>query len=165
MSMPHRIEQQLSAYLDAELPPDEMAEVRLHLVECASCQAELEDLRAAKHLLGRLAPPDLPHGFARDLWGRVERQTPRRWIWWPVWGPRPAMALAAVALALILVAVPIVRGHRDRLRAAEVGPDLFMRAAIQAAADDPYMDRAYLGLVTTDANLRLVGEDPRGAGR
>jgi hypothetical protein len=75
------------------------------------------------------------------------------------------MALAAIALALILVAVPVVRDHRDRLRAAEVGPDLFMRAATQTAAGDPFMDRAYLGLVTTDANLRLAGEDPRGAGR
>ncbi len=163
--MPHRIEQQLSAYIDGELSPGEMDGVRLHLTTCASCEAELEDLRATKHLLGRLVQPDLPQGFAADLWRRIEREVPGRWTWWPAWVPRPAMVMAAVALALILVAVPLVQNHRDRLRAAEVGPDLFMRAATQAAADDPFMDRAYLGLVTTDANLRLAGEDPRGAGR
>ncbi len=163
--MPHRIEQQLSAYLDGELPPAEMGDVRLHLSECASCEAELEDLRTTKRLLGRLEPPALPRGFAPEVWRRIERETARRWTWWPAWVPRPAMTLAAVALALILVAVPMVQNRRDRLRAAEVGPDLFMRAATQAAADDPFMDRAYLGLVTTDANLRLAGEDPRGTGR
>ncbi len=163
--MPHRFEQQLSAYLDGELLVDEMTEVRLHLAGCPSCQAELEELRATKHLVGRLVEPDLSRAFAADLWGRLEREAPRRRLWWPVSRPRPAMALAAVALALILVAVPVVRDHRDRLHAAEVGPDLFMRAATQAAADDPFMDRAYLGLVATDANLRLAGEDPRGTGR
>lgn len=163
--MPHRIEQQLSAYLDGELLPAEMEDVRLHLSGCASCEAELGDLRATKRLLSRLEPPALPQGFAPAVWRRIERETARRWMWWPAWVPRPAMTLAAVALALILVAVPMVQNRRDRLRAAEVGPDLFMRAATQAAADDPFMDRAYLGLVTTDANLRLAGEDPRGTGR
>lgn len=165
MTVRHRIEHQLSAYLDGELTPGEMEDVRLHLTECASCQSELEDLRATKRLLGRLVQPGLPQRFTADMWSRIERETPRRWTWWPAWVPRPAMALAAVALALILVAVPMVQNHRDRLRAAEVGPDLFIRAATQAAADDPFMDRAYLGLVTTDANLRLAGEDPRGTGR
>jgi hypothetical protein len=122
-------------------------------------------LRATKRLLGRLEPPALPRGFAPEVWRRIQRETARRWTWWPVWVPRPAMTLAAVALALILVAVPMVQNRRDRLRAAEVGPDLFMRAAAQGAADDPFMDRAYLGLVTTDADLRLAGEDPRGAER
>jgi hypothetical protein len=46
-----------------------------------------------------------------------------------------------------------------------VGPDLFMRAAVQSAAEDPFLDRAYIGLVATDANLRLAGEDPRGGRR
>jgi anti-sigma factor RsiW len=164
MKMPHRFERQLSAYLDGELPPEEMTEVRRHLAGCPSCQAELEELRATKGMVGRLSQPQLPTSFESDLWRRVDREAPRR-RWWPFLWPRPAMALAAVALALILIAVPVVRDHRDRLRAAEVGPDLFLRAATQAAADDPFMDRAYLGLVTTDADLRLAGEDPRGTGR
>jgi hypothetical protein len=75
------------------------------------------------------------------------------------------MALAALVLAVVLVTVPVLRGQRDRLRAAEIGPDLFIRAAAHANADDPFADRAYLGLVVTDANLRIAGEDPRGTGR
>lgn len=165
MSHPGRIPRQLSAYLDGELAPAEMTEVGDHLAGCAACQASLEDLRAAKRLLGALPAPDLPQGFADAVWARAGRRSYRRsgrpWVWWP----RPAVALAAVALALVLVAVPVVRGHRDRLRAAETGPDLFLRTAVQAAARDPLLDRAYIGLLFTDAALRLAGEDPRRPGR
>jgi len=155
----HRIERQLSAYLDGELTAEDAAEVRAHLAGCESCRAEVESLRATKTLVGRLAQPSLPAGFAAGVWSRIERPSPRRWFWWP----RPAMALAAVALAVILVAVPLVRGHLDRLRAAEVGPDLFLRAYAPAAAADPFVDRAFITLVSTDAGLRLLGEDPRGS--
>jgi anti-sigma factor RsiW len=165
MSAHHRIAQQLSAYLDAELTPAEMEEVRLHLSECPPCQAELDGLRATKRVLGRLADPEMPPGFVAELQARAGGQ-PRRQAWWPfAWWPRPALAAAAVVLAVVLVAVPVWRGHRDRLRAAEIGPDLFVRAAAQSAAEDPFMDRAYLGLVISDSNLRLAGENPRGAGR
>jgi hypothetical protein len=75
------------------------------------------------------------------------------------------VALVAVALAVGLVVAPLVRGYRDRLHAAEVGPDVFMRAAVLSAADDPFMDRAYIGLVSSDTNLRLIGEEPRGSGQ
>ncbi|MDR7522521.1 MAG: zf-HC2 domain-containing protein [Armatimonadota bacterium] len=161
MSAPHRIARQLSAYLDGELSPDEMAEVRGHLDGCADCREDLEAMRATKRLLQRLKPPPLPADFAEGLRARLARDAlwrPARWHWWP----RPAVALAAAALAVVLIAVPAVRGHLDRLRAAEVGPDLFLQAATQAAAEDPFMDRAFLGLVRTDASIRLVGEDPRG---
>lgn len=163
----HRIQRDLSAYMDEELAPEAMAEVRSHLEQCSACQAELNGLRGLRRLLGRLEAPELPPGFDAALLSRLDRRGGPRWAWWlqPAWWPRPRIALAAAALAAVLVAVPVVRSHRDRLRAAEFGPDVFLRAAAQATADDPFADRAFLGLVTTDANLRLAGEDPRGSGR
>lgn len=156
----------LSAYLDTELFPEEMAEVRNHLAGCPDCRAEMEELRATRRLLSSLEPPDLPREFAADLSLRLERRAPGLWGWRPpFWGPRPAMVFAVLALVLVLVAVPAIRGHQDRLRAAEVGPDLFLRIAAQAQARDPLLDRAFVGLVFTDANLRLIGEDPRGPAR
>jgi len=160
-----RAERLLSAYLDAELTSEEMAEVRGHLEGCPDCSAELGDLRATRRLLSSLDAPDLPQGFAADLRVRLGRRAPGRWAWWPFWGPRPAAAFAVLALVLVLVAVPAIRGHQHRLRAAEIGPDLFLRIAAQAQARDPLLDRAFVGLVFTDANLRLVGEDPRGPAR
>ncbi|MBI3998524.1 MAG: zf-HC2 domain-containing protein [Armatimonadetes bacterium] len=157
MSAHHRVHQQLSAYLDGELTPAELAEVRDHLAACPECASELEGLRAIKHLLRRLAAPVLPADFVPGLRARIEPPAPRRWVWWP----RPAAALAVAALVLILIAVPMVRGHLDRLKAATVGPDLFVRSYVPAASADPFADRAFLALIHSDAGVRLMGEDPR----
>jgi anti-sigma factor RsiW len=158
MNTPHRMAQQLSAYLDGELTPGEMTDVREHLAGCPSCRAELDDLRATKRVLGLLRAVDPPRDLEAGIRTRADEEPRWRWFAWP----RPALAAAAAALALILVAVPLVNGYRDRLRAAEVSPDLFIRAAVQSAADDPYMDRAYISLVLSDTTLRLAGEEPRG---
>lgn len=157
MKTPHRIERQLSAYLDGELAPAEMAEVRAHLADCDHCRAELEELRACKDLLARLRPIEPPPDLETSLLDGLSSSTRTSWFAWP----RPAMALAAVALAGVLVAVPVVRVHRAHLRAAEVSPDLFVRRAVESSAADPFMDRAYIGLISSDANLRLIGKDPR----
>lgn len=162
----HRVQQQLSAYIDGELAPDEMVEVRRHLTDCQECQEELDELRLVKTTLARLKQPELPADFAAGVWARIERRPTehagRRWAGPWAWLQRPALAAAAVALALVLAAVPLVRGHLGRLRASEVTPDLFIRTYMSTAAEDPLIDRAFLTLVTTDANLRLVGDDPRG---
>ncbi|MDR7420540.1 MAG: anti-sigma factor [Armatimonadota bacterium] len=157
-----RIARQLSAYLDGELTPDETRTVREHLDACASCRTELEALRDTKRLLGRLRDVEAPPDLEAAILQRLEQPRPR-WFTWPrpVW-PRPALVGATSVLVAILVAVPVVNGYRDRLRAAEVSPDVFIRSAVQSAADDPFMDRAYISLVSSDANLRLIGEEPRG---
>jgi anti-sigma factor RsiW len=158
MSSPHRIEQQLSAYLDGELPQNEMDEVRRHLEGSEPLRRALEELRQTKRMLGRLRAPELPREFVAELHARIDRPRP----WWAAiqWLPRSALAVAAM-LVVLLVATPLVLRQQSRLRASEASSDLFIRAAVYSASDDPYMDRAYLGLVSTDANLRLIGEDPR----
>lgn len=161
MTTAHRPEHDLSAYLDRELLPEDVQAVEVHLRACAPCRTELEALRATRRLLGRLATPPLPPEFAARLAARAEGAAPRRWVWWP----RPALAAAVVvAMVVLLVAVPAFLGQRERLRAAEVGPDLFIREAAHATAADPFADRAFLSLVAADANVRVAGEDPRGAG-
>lgn len=160
--MSHRLAHQLSAYLDGELPPAEMEEVRRHLIDCEECRQELEDLRATRDLVRRLSPPALPADFTASLWRRIESGEPRRRFLVLAWAPRPALAVAVMLLVIILAGVPAMKGRLDRLRAAEVGPDVFVRTYAPAAAEDPFADRAMLGLVSADAALRLVGEDPRG---
>lgn len=71
----HRLQQQLSAYLDGELAPDDMAEVRRHLTDCPTCQEELEGLRLVKTTLAGLTQPELPADFTAGVWARIE-QTP-----------------------------------------------------------------------------------------
>jgi anti-sigma factor RsiW len=166
MSDIHRIAQQLSAYLDGELAPDEAVQVREHLDGCPSCRGELDELRGTKRVLGRLRPIDVPPDLDAAILARIDREPHRSWLGWSwVSWPRPAVVAVTAMLAVVLVAVPLVNGYRDRLRAAEVSPDLFIRSAVQSAADDPFMDRAYISLVSSESNLRLMGEEPWGPRR
>jgi anti-sigma factor RsiW len=162
-----RMERQLSAYLDNELTTEDAQQVRMHLESCTLCRDELHRLEQVKRLLGAL-PERAP---APQVWEELRQKLEAH-------GPRetegvlevirnafrrPALALAAAAFVILLIALPLVKGRIDRLRAAEVGPDVFVREHALSAAADPFADRAYLGLLVSDANLTLVGE-PRNRG-
>ncbi len=54
---------QLSAYLDRELPADELAACSTHLASCQVCQAALADLRLTASLLRRLPEVEVPRSF------------------------------------------------------------------------------------------------------
>jgi anti-sigma factor RsiW len=156
-----RWQRQLSAYVDGELMPHDVAEVRAHLEQCESCRAELERLQSIKSLLGGLPERPVP----QSLWASIRAQLDRpRESWFDrteqwLWGAfrRPWLAAAALALIAVLVAVPLVRGRLDRLRAAELGPEVYIREHALVSASDPFLDRAYLGLLISDASLALVG--------
>lgn len=163
-----RWQRQLSAFLDGELLPREAEAVRAHLEQCESCRAELERLQSVKVLLGRLPERPVPGTLWTSIRARLERPG-ESWLeraehWW--WGAfrRPALAAAALTLVVLLVAIPLIRGRFDRLGAGELGPEVYIREHALASSEDPFLDRAYLGLLITDANMSLVGaprEEPK----
>jgi len=156
--MSHRhIERQLSAYLDRELPPDEETAVRRHLDECARCREDLAQLTQVKAMLAGLPEHPLPEAFWPDLRRTLEREASPVARAARFWRIRPALALAVAAVVVLLLLVPFMRGQIGPLRAAEFGQELFVREHAVAAASDPLVDRAYLGLLVTDANLAIVG--------
>jgi anti-sigma factor RsiW len=64
---------QLSEYLDGELPSDERDHLERHLAECAACAHVLEDLKAVVATasgLGELPPP-------QDLWPAIQERIQR----------------------------------------------------------------------------------------
>lgn len=74
--MPDPIFNKLSAYLDGELGPREIAEVEAHVTVCAECRTELDDLR---QLSSRLSGASLPEFTpASDFKARLMLQLPRR---------------------------------------------------------------------------------------
>jgi anti-sigma factor RsiW len=154
----------LSAYLDRELDPAETAAVQEHVLDCAACREDCDRLRATKALLGELPVAEPPAEF----WGTV--RTPRRArpgsaaVRRPVFGRRLAWASAAALVALALATTPLVKGTIDRLHASEIGVDLYVRQHAQTMSTEPFVDRAYLGLTTGDADLVLAGDaTPAGA--
>lgn len=156
-----RLSRQLSAYADGELSPDERREVEAHLVTCVECREELSRLRQVKYLIGRLpereAPPELWQGVRRRI--AQEDQGPAAGILETMRAAfrRPAYAAVAAMVVLILIAVPLVKGRVDRLQAADIGVDVYVREHALVSSADPFVDRAYIGLLVGDANLALAG--------
>ncbi len=62
----HRLQEQLSAYLDDELLPTERIEIERHLDECATCRGDLEELRTVGWAIGQLRETRTPRSFALD---------------------------------------------------------------------------------------------------
>ena len=157
----HRAGQLLSAYLDGELLPREAVEVQEHLLECSACRKAYERLRETKDLLGQLPVAEPPAEFWTAI--RVPRPLPMhgRFLWRPGVRRRTAWGIAAALLVLAIALAPVVKGTVDRLHAAEIGVDLYVRDHALQMSGEPLVDRAYLGLITGDSDLKLVGEPAR----
>ncbi len=156
-----RLARQLSAYLDGELTEPDADAVRTHLTQCSVCREELARLRAVKALLARLPEREAPQELLAALRTYPSRPVARlvATVRDVLRGAvrRPGAAVAAAALVLLLVAFPLVRGRVERLRAAGVGADLIVREHVLVTADEPFPDRAYLGLLAGDASVALAG--------
>ena len=64
---------ELSAFVDGSLAPEEQAAVRAHVAGCASCQQQVEQLRAVRDIMRGLPLVDPPFGFFE----RTLRQGPK----------------------------------------------------------------------------------------
>lgn len=106
MEKPEHLEQ-LTAYLDGELSPDERAAVERLLAEDAGVRRLLEELRWTSEIVGSLPRQTAPANIAEGVLARLERQAllgeepmPRR-----VWRVRAIQGLAlAASIALIVTA-------------------------------------------------------------
>ncbi len=107
--MPH-LTDQITAYLDGTLTPEEAAAVAAHLAECAECRGTLDDLQAVRNLLRAVPhrtphPSLLPRTLAR-LDATMARRTRPRWL---------IAAVTAVAAAVLLLQVRLLPApHPDR---------------------------------------------------
>jgi anti-sigma factor (TIGR02949 family) len=124
MEMPmdcQRIQENLSAWLDGELPPAEMETLRRHLAECAACRQVADELRSVAALLKnarrQAAPPELaeevqsrlerdmllsPVAEEPEIVAKIDRSLAReRSAWWP----RVAALAACLALVIAIAAL------------------------------------------------------------
>lgn len=92
--MPHIVEHELLEYLDHELDAGRRADVERHTLDCLTCAAQLEGLRAAsRSLTAALQEFDVAPGYDADA---VIARGRRR-------GQRHVVALRALARAAVLV--------------------------------------------------------------
>lgn len=60
----HLTNEQMSAYLDRQITPQEQAFFDAHLASCQQCRTSLAELRATVSLLRAMPSPELPRSFA-----------------------------------------------------------------------------------------------------
>jgi Putative zinc-finger len=105
----------LSAYLDGELAPEELARVESHVGDCPACARRLEELAAVDDAARRL-PVVVPRGYFESLPARVrrhleQRASPRRWrvpVW--AWAAAAAVVLAVLTPATLHRPAPVPTG-------------------------------------------------------
>lgn len=66
--------EKLGEHLDGTLPTSEAAEVEGHLVSCAACRAELEELRRALGAVKSLPRVRAPRGFAAGVMAEIRNE-------------------------------------------------------------------------------------------
>lgn len=105
----------VAPYAVGAVPADEMDVIRMHIMSCDECAAELESIQAAvDHLAFAVEPVPLPPGFAERVMAQVAAERPaeaigarskRRFSLLPV--------LAATAVALLLATAVMAAGFVD----------------------------------------------------
>ena len=100
------VRQQISAYVDGELPEPQVFEVGAHLSRCGECAAYRDDLMALDGLLDAPARVRAGDDFTANVLSRVrkrENATDLARLASAVWRPMPGWAAAAaIALAVAL---------------------------------------------------------------
>jgi hypothetical protein len=129
--MTHPNEYHLSRFADGDLPPDQLAELELHVESCNSCRQYVDGVRRLGGLVRKLNPP-VPPGLVDEV---IRRRAAGERVALPVDGERPparmltlqrfaaaatVVLIAGVASYLLLQAPPL-EATRGELR---ITPDV-----------------------------------------
>ncbi|MCG8406825.1 MAG: hypothetical protein MI923_16635 [Phycisphaerales bacterium] len=96
--------EQLTAYLDGELPADQRAEVEKLIADNEDARVLMEELRQTSHLVAGLSRERAPDNLADAVTARLERQAlldePSKRPGWPWMGKLAAAAVFALACTI-----------------------------------------------------------------
>ena len=112
------IQENLSAYLDGELDPDEESELKSHLEGCESCSRELESLRSTVELVRSVPRVQAPSALKQRLSSATSFRR-------PAWRFLNPVALASAAALIIVTVVAIFMlspGHPGASNNLAIGP-------------------------------------------
>ena len=154
-----RIQNQLSAYLDDELSPEQRMSIKAHLSECHECAEILADFQQNRQSIGALtheAPP-----IADIVLPQLADRGPVRQKFFPSfselwdWVSRPAIsgvgALAMVGLVVALVYFNLMMpGSQDTYTADPL--DFYLAVHTEDTAYNPLHSYAVTDALGTDTN-------------
>ena len=144
----HRLE----AWLGAELGAAEAAELEAHLVDCAACRSEADDLRNVWEMLGGAATAPAAGSIWPTVRARTFAGTNGSWFF----GGTPALrvGLATCAVAVGLLAAILLPGGGTSVAEEAADAGFWLDGTSWAADDDGALD-----------NLWLAAADDREAGQ
>jgi anti-sigma factor RsiW len=130
-----RNREQLSAFIDGNLAPEEVRAVEAHIAECASCSAALVDLRKVVGHLQGLEQVEPPPWFTQKVMARVRTLKSTsdgkglfKWFFQPLYIKAPIGALATALLAVttyfifqgVIKDMPVERSVQDSERPQQI---------------------------------------------
>jgi hypothetical protein len=125
----------LIAWMDAELPDDQMSAVNLHLAQCSECRAQAATFR------------EVSHAFAVCM--RAQTVPPAR-----AWRPA-VMVPAAIAAAVVLAALLMLPRHAHETK--------FERTAARVPAVAPVPSDKLVAMVPRPVPTRMLASRPHRA--
>ena len=100
------IQNQLPAYEEGLLSPEENEAVASHLVSCRSCRKALEDLKKAHLLVRGLKEVEPPPGFKQAVMKRIRQETKQKQRFWrkfffPLYIKIPVQAFVVIVISVL----------------------------------------------------------------
>lgn len=130
----HLNSEQLSAYLDGQVRPDERRRLEAHLAACEACRRELAGLRQTVALVRTLPRVPVPRAFTLSQ-AQVGLARP---VGRPGWlGPALAGLAATTTVVFVLVAATVLWRRTDRQSVYELARLSAPSAATAAVAERP----------------------------
>ena len=135
------VQASLSAFIDREVPPSELQQIRAHLVNCQQCRQEETDLRYLKTLLNDVATPEPSPDFEARLMIGIHQPYRRNRPNYYVMVAGPVLMFAGVAAASMFVALQVVSSSERTRPPVTIGrnitSDVQRDQVYEAAANDP----------------------------
>jgi hypothetical protein len=155
-----KIRDKLSAYLDGELTPKEMAEVAAHLEACPECAALLDKMRRLDDMAGT-AIPDFDDELMELLTGRIMDGIDKAEAERAETGPKPKVIpiwyrYVAVAASIVIVFLA------GRLAFKETGGDL-LRPSAQRGIKMPEIQDTTMPYQKSESESRVEGKTKKQA--
>lgn len=104
----HSVQEQLSLYIEGDIPYEEKLRIDNHLKSCRSCNESLAGLRKTIQLVNNLEDIEPPYWLARRIMSRVKAEAkPKKGFWktlfYPLHIKLPIEAVAVVIIAMTSV--------------------------------------------------------------